>query len=174
MTIDQGTAGGSAPPSLIPAHTMALVGSLLRGPVTAEIAAKEAQRYAQAVGDLNPVYFDEAAARAAGHHGLVAPPTFVQYALVQGRPIEETRTDGLFQGDIPLDLAVQRTMFGGEEWDFLLPVLVGDRITAETRLASLDQKEGSKGSFVRITRETTYRNQAGDVVARTRQIGIAR
>lgn len=53
-------------------------------------------------------------------------------------------------------------------------MLVGDWITAETRLAALDQKDGSKGPFVRITRETTYRNQAGDVVARTRQIGIAR
>jgi N-terminal half of MaoC dehydratase len=47
-------------------------------------------------------------------------------------------------------------------------------VSAETRLAALDQKEGSKGPFVYITRETTYTNQDGAVVARTRQIGIAR
>lgn len=171
MTTDAGAPPG---PSLIPPETLALVGSLLRGPATAEITAKDAQRYAQAVGDLNPAYFDQAAARAAGHPRLAVPPTFVQYALVEGRPLAETRTDGLFQGDIPIKLAVSRTMFGGEEWDFLAPVLVGDRITAETRLAAVDQKEGSKGPFVRITRETTYTNQEGTVVARTRQIGIAR
>ena len=71
-------------------------------------------------------------------------------------------------------LRVSRTMFGGEEWDFLCPVHVGDRITATGRLAGLDEKQGSKGPFVRITRETTFTNQDGEVVARTRQIGIAR
>ena len=32
-------------------------------------------------------------------------------------------------------------MFGGEEWDFLGPVHVGDEITGTTRLADLDQKK---------------------------------
>lgn len=160
--------------SLIPPETLALVGQEVAEPSTATIMAKEAQRYAQAVGDLNPLYFDEAAAQAAGYPTIVAPPTFVQYALVQGRPLEQLRTDGLFHGAMPMRLAVQRTMFGGEEWDFLGPVCVGDTITGVTRLAALDEKDGSKGPFVRITRETTYTNQRGDVVARTRQIGIAR
>lgn len=65
-------------------------------------------------------------------------------------------------------------MFGGEEWDFLEPVCVGDEITATTRLAALDQKDGSKGPFVRQVTETTYVNQDGHTVARNRQIGIAR
>ncbi len=143
-------------------------------PVLHEVEKGQIRRFAEALGDPSPLAQDEAAARAAGYPGLAAPPTFVQYALVEGRPLAETRTDGLFQGDIPIRLAVQRTMFGGEEWDFLAPVVVGDVITAETRLAALDQKDGSKGPFVRITRETTYTNQAGAVVARTRQIGIAR
>ena len=65
-------------------------------------------------------------------------------------------------------------MFGGEEWDFIEPVCVGDEITATTRLADLDQKEGSKGPFVRLVRETTFVNQEEQLVARSRQIGIAR
>lgn len=160
--------------SLIPPETAARVGEVVAGPVRATVTATGAQRYAQAVGDLNPVYFDEAAAHAAGHRTLVAPPTYVQYALVQGRPLEDTTVDGLFKGDVPLRLAVARVMFGGEEWDFVEPVHVGDEITAETRLAAIDQKDGSKGPFVRITRETTYTRADGAVVARTRQIGIAR
>ena len=160
--------------SLIPAQTQARVGQLLAGPRTGAITAEGAQRYAQAVGDLNPVYFDEAAARAAGHPTLVAPPTYVAYAVVQGRPLEETGPDGLFVGGEPLRLEVARIMFGGEEWDFVAPVYVGDNITAETRLAGLDEKNGSKGPFVRIVRETTYRNENGEVVVCTRQIGIAR
>lgn len=174
MTTDAAPGTGTVSATLIPPETHALVGTRLSDPVTAQITAKDAQRYAQSVGDLNPIYFVEAAAQAAGYRTLTVPPTFVQYAMVQGRPLSETKTDGLFQGAVALHLLVERTMFGGEEWDFLAPVYVGDTITAETRLADLDQKEGSKGPFVRITRETTYTNADGFVVARTRQIGIAR
>ena len=165
------------PPAPTPAPDSAgppLVGTLVAEPVRAEITAKESQRYAQAVGDLDPVYFDIDAARAAGHPTLLAPPTFVTHAVVVGLPLDRIRTDGLFTGAMSMRLRVQRTMFGGEEWDFDAPVYVGDTITAETRLASIDEKAGSKGPFVRIVRETTFTNQHGDVVARSRQIGIAR
>lgn len=160
--------------SLIPPESAALVGSVLGAARTAEITAKESQRYAHAVDDLNPVYFDEDAARAAGYRGLVAPPTFVSHVVVQGGPLSELRPDGLFGSGGGVRLAVERIMFGGEEWDFLGPAHVGDVITAETRLAGLDEKQGSKGPFVRMVNETTYTNQDGEVVARARQIGIAR
>lgn len=174
-TRNSGTGGtGDDVPSLIPPESAAQVGTLVGDVRTAEITAKESQRYAQAVDDLNPIYFDPEAAAAAGYDGLVAPPTFVAHVVVEGRPLSALRPDGLFGSAQRLDLAVQRVMFGGEEWDFARPAHVGDVITAETRLAALDQKEGSKGPFVRITNETTYTNQRGEVVARTRQIGIAR
>lgn len=160
---------------LIPPETLALVGELLGGPVSAVITAKEAQRYAQAAGDLNPVYFDEEAARAAGYRTLVAPPTFVGHVVVQGQPLERLREDGLFRtGARAVSLRVTRTMFGGEEWDFIAPACVGDTITAESRMKAIEEKRGSSGPFVLTTRETTYRNQDGEVVARSRQIGIAR
>jgi len=160
--------------SLIPPEALAMVGREGR-PVEADITATGAQRYAQAVGDLNPVYFDDDAARAAGYRSAIAPPTYVQYALVQGRALDQIREDGLFTGgESGPRLRVSRTMFGGEEWDFLEPVHLGDRITARSRLAALDEKQGSKGPFVRITRETVFTNQDGVVVARSRQIGIAR
>ena len=161
--------------SLIPAATRALIGNAEGSSVSVEITAEGSQRYAQAVGDLNPVYFDVGAARSAGYRDLIVPPTYVQYALVRGRSLEDVREDGLFLSKrSAMLLRVSRTMFGGEEWDFLGPVHVGDRITAAGRLAGLDEKQGSKGPFVRITRETTFTNQDGEVVARTRQIGIAR
>lgn len=160
--------------SLIPPQAQALVGQIESESVPVEITAIGAQRYAHAVGDLNPIYFDDTAATAAGYRGIVVPPTYVQYALVPTRPLADTRDDGLFKGNSSLRLRVHRTMFGGEEWDFLTPVCVGDRISAVSRIIGLEEKNGSKGPFVRISRETTYTNQFGDVVARARQIGIAR
>ena len=160
--------------SLIPPESLARIGDVLSGPVTVTIDRREAQRYAYAVGDENPVYFNEDAARAAGYRTLSIPPTFVAHALVPPRSAEDMRTDGLYRDGTGVRLEVTRMMFGGEEWDFLEPVCVGDEITGTARLAALDQKEGSKGPFVRQVRETTYVNQDGITVARARQIGIAR
>ncbi|WP_423920556.1 FAS1-like dehydratase domain-containing protein [Candidatus Poriferisodalis sp.] len=160
--------------SLIPAESLARVGEVLSGPVTVVIDRREAQRYAYAVGDENPIYFDEAAAQAAGYRTLAAPPTYVTHAVMQPQTASDLRTDGLYRDGTGVRLLVNRMMFGGEEWDFIEPVCIGDEITAVTRLAALDQKEGRKGPFVRQVRETTFVNQFGDEVARSRLIGIAR
>src|SRR5262245_5013649 len=105
-------------------------------PTSAVVTRREAQRYAPAVGHRDPVYFDEDAARAAGYDGLVAPPTFVSHVTVEGGTVDDLREDGLWRdrgGSSPIRLNVSRTMFGGEEWEFRLPVLVGDTITAQRR-----------------------------------------
>jgi uncharacterized protein len=40
--------------------------------------------WVEALGDANPVYVDEAAARAAGHGGIVAPPAMIQVWTMYG------------------------------------------------------------------------------------------
>ncbi len=52
---------------LIPAETHAMIGQLLSEPVTGAITARDAQCFALAADDLNPLYFDESTARAAGY-----------------------------------------------------------------------------------------------------------
>jgi acyl dehydratase len=89
--------------------------------------------------------------------------------------VTDLREDGIYRGGgRRVNLNVKRVMFGGEEWEFLQPVYTGDTITAETRLKSLEEKDGSSGPFVLQTTETTYTNQAGEVVARARGRSIAR
>jgi len=41
-----------------------------------QVSAVKIAEFAAAIGDDNPLYRDEAAARAAGHPGIIAPPTF--------------------------------------------------------------------------------------------------
>jgi acyl dehydratase len=161
---------------LVPPETAALVGEAMGPPASATITRREAQRYARAVGDLDPVYFDEAAAAAAGYDGLVAPPTFVGHAVVDGGELGDLREDGLWRdrGGLPIRLNVSRTMFGGEEWEFLAPVLVGDTITAQRRFGGAEEKDGRAGPFVLLHYETTFTNQHGAVVAVSRLVGIAR
>ena len=162
--------------SLIPAEAFAMVGEPLGAAVSGTITLKESQRYAKAADDLNPLYFDEDAAKAAGYRTLIAPPTFIAHVVVGHGNVADLREDGIYggRGGRRINLRVKRVMFGGEEWDFLEPAYVGDTITAQTRLHSLEQKEGGSGPFVLQTTETTYTNQAGVVVARARGKSIAR
>ena len=163
------------PETLIPEEARQMVGELLSGPLTATITAKEARRFALAAGDLNPLYFDEAAAREAGYRATVVPPIFLAWSLTPARPVEDVRVDGLYRGEGKrVSLNVKRVMFGGEEWEFLEPVYAGDTITSETRLKSLEEKTGGSGPFVLQMTETVYRNQDGQVVARATGRSIAR
>lgn len=152
-----------------------MVGQLLSEPVTSTITAKEARRFALAADDLNPLYFDEAAAQEAGYRTTLVPPVFLAWSLGPPRPVSDVRVDGLYRGEGKrVTLNVRRVMFGGEEWEFLQPVYAGDTITSETRLRSLEEKSGSSGPFVLQMTETAYTNQHGDVVARAFGRSIAR
>ena len=161
--------------SLIPPEARALLGQRLGEPVSATLHAEDAERFAHAAGDENPIYFDAAAARAAGYRTRVVPPGLLVWALEPPRPLDALREDGLWRATgTPVPLGVKRVLYGGEEWEYRAAVHAGDTITAETRLASLEEKMGSSGPFVLMTTETTYTNQAGEIVAVARGQRIAR
>jgi acyl dehydratase len=160
--------------SLITDEARAMIGAVTRRQ-RGVVSLLEAQRWAAAVGDRNPIYFDDEAARDAGYRGIVTPPLFLPHALHGVVDLARLRIDGIqvVKGS-SVPLKVSRTMFGGEELEFFLPVYPGDVIEAETRVAAIEEKEGSKGPFVLTTTETTYTNQDGDIVAKGRTFGIAR
>ena len=160
---------------LIPSETRALVGQRLGEPVVAVLHAHDAERFAYAAGDTNPIYFDDSAARAAGYRARIVPPGFLVWALLPPRKLDALREDGLWRDEgSPLRLRVSRVLYGGEEWEYHAPAHAGDTITAETRLASLEEKTGGSGPFVLMTTETTYTNQAGALVAIARGRRIVR
>ena len=105
---------------LIPDEAREQIGQLMHDPVTVEITARDSQRYAMAVDDLDPVYFDEEAATRAGHRTLVAPPTFLSHAVAvaNARPLSELREDGLYKGGrhLPrvLDAVGESAVYGEE------------------------------------------------------------
>lgn len=51
--------------------------------------------WVEAIGDRNPIYTDEAAARAAGHPGIVAPPAMIQVWTMFGLGGERPKDDPL-------------------------------------------------------------------------------
>ncbi len=160
--------------SLITPEAEAMIGKQV-GLQTGIVYPKEAQRFAAAVGDLNPLYFDDETARAQGYRGVIAPPMFLPQILQGVTRLDAVREDGVpLEGGSDIPLRAERLMAGGEDYEFFAPIYPGDSITAQTHIQNIEEKSGRSGRFVLITRETQYTNQDGTVVAKGRFSLIAR
>src|SRR5689334_13760230 len=120
-----------------------------------EISLRDCQRYAIAVGDLNPLYFDEDYARASAYGGLIAPPNMLTAirAWGAGAREDELAPDGVV--DLPeekLPIRLKRRMAGGQDLQFHAPVRPGDRITRRGGIVSLEEHSGRSGDFVIMLR----------------------
>jgi len=132
-------------------------------PSVYEIEKEPIRRWAEAIGDPNPLYHDEEYAKKRGYRSLVAPPAFVaQYSYpvkAGGRP----RFSSPFT----------RNLNGGNEYEFFKPVQAGDVITATTKVVDIYEREGRLGKMLFVISETTYKNQDGEIVAKARNTGIS-
>lgn len=141
-----------------------MIGTVLnrtRGTVT----ARDFQRWAAAVNDLNPLYFDPDHARANGHPDVLAPPLYVQYAPLGVPTLDHLRPDGTpDRPALPLD-GYPRRMAGGQDAVFHHPVHDGTAITATTTLTAITPKTGRSGPFLLVTTHTTYTTDDDTLVA---------
>jgi acyl dehydratase len=133
-------------------------------PVTNEVTSTDIRLFARAVGYTNPVYFDEGAAKAAGHRALPAPPGYT------GRPIFNP-AGGAGGGRHPL---FGNALNGGTEVEPVAQIYAGDVLTAVGSATSVDLLPSrAYGRIVVRKSETVYTNQDGEVVVKTRGTGIS-
>ncbi len=128
---------------------------------TYEVERGAIRRFAEAIGDSNPLFNDELASRNTRFGGMIAPPTFYRS---MGSPIPNV--------DLPGMGSQFRGLDGGSDWEYFHPIRVGDRISVQSRLADLRESEGRLGPMVFIVMETTYTNQFGEVCATQRSTAI--
>ena len=132
-------------------------------PSVYEIDRSAIRRWAEAIGDNNPLYHDEEYARNKGYRSLIAPPGFMgQYAF----PVISGGARG-FQSPFA------RKLNGGSEYEFFIPIQAGDTITSTSKIKDLRERHGKMGPMLIVTIETTYKNQDGEVVAKARSTGIS-
>ena len=142
----------SAPESFLTEAMRQQAIGLESAPATMEIEKGAILRFAEAIGDPNPQWNDEAAARKTGYGGLTAPPTFLR--SLRGVQVE-----------LPFDLSFTRRLDAGSDWEYFQPVRPGDHITAVARIADLSERSGRLGLMIFMTTVTTYTNQFDEVVA---------
>ena len=129
------------------------------------------QRFAQAIGDPNPLFNDVEYARKSKYGRLICPPCF------HGWPVEGSGwplTYAAFVEALNKAGAPPRILDGGNEYEFFEPVGAGDILASTAKIVDITEKEGKSGRMVITTIEVTLINQNGDVVTKARSHWINR
>ncbi len=139
-------------------------------PSVYEIEKGAIRRYADAVGDDNPLYKDEEYAAKTKYNSIIAPPGFF------GWPIGET-TMGKGASQVinaAFNAGHYRLLDAGKSYEFFLPIRPGDTLIGYAEIEDIAEKEGKSGMMFIVTFKTTYKNQNGNIVANAYQSMIFR
>ena len=120
--------------------------------------------FAKSIGQTDPVYTDDEAARDAGHPALPVPPTFL-FCLEMEAP-DPAAIRNL------LGMDYRRLLHGEQGFVYERMAYAGDVLTFEQRVDDIyDKKNGALEFVVRLTQVT---NQHGQAVAQLRTVSVLR
>jgi acyl dehydratase len=130
-------------------------------PSTLEVDKTGCRMFARAVGHTDPIFYDEEYAQKKGHRSVVAPPGFL------GTRAFSPAAGGGAQGRPGMGFSIpyKRVLNGGTETEYYDTVCAGDVLTARNKVTAFNERSGSMGPMLITSRETTYTNQDGKVVA---------
>lgn len=131
-------------------------------PVTLEVDKTGCRMFARAVGHTDLIFYDEEYARSKGFRSIVAPPGFLGTPVYKPGAARAVGEVGGRRFNIPY----KRVLNGGTEYEYFDVVCAGDVLTARTKITGFTERVGSIGPMLITTRETTYTNQDGKVVAK--------
>ncbi|MBM4446934.1 MAG: MaoC family dehydratase [Chloroflexi bacterium] len=135
-------------------------------PITFKVEEGAIQRYAQAIGDPNPLFNDIENASKNKYGRLICPPGFTGWPIKGGISVFKL-VDSLIKAGAPT-----RLLDGGVEFEFVEPVGAGDVLTATPKIASMTERETKMGKTMFTTVETTFVNQKGKVALNGRSTFI--
>lgn len=120
--------------------------------------------FAKAIGETDPIYTDEDAAKAAGYAALPAPPTFAFcLEMEKPNPFEDLETMGIDLGKV---------LHAEQNFNYHAPICAGDSLTFETRVSDIYVKKGGALEFV--VQDSRVNNQTGTLVAELRRVIMVR
>ena len=137
------------------------------------VTKRDIKRFSQAIGETNPIHFDEDYARSTKYGAIVAPPLFCQMFTFEDVPPDRLAGDGS-PVEIDVPIPAQRTVGGASSYEIFQPVKAGDQITAKSTLRDVFTKEGRSGRLYFVVVETEFSNQRKEPVAKERATYIKR
>ena len=145
MALDAGLVGRSYPPSAV-----------------YEVGREKIAEFATAVGDPDPLYRDPAAARAAGHADVIAPPTFAIVVTLGAADVV------LADPDVSLDYS--RVVHGEQRFTHHRPIRAGDRLVSTTTIEAVRTVGGNDMLTTRVDVAT----EDGEAVCTATSLLVAR
>jgi acyl dehydratase len=122
------------------------------------ITADDIARFARAVGEENPIFYDPEAAREHGFPDVIAPPTFTVTQIFRVPREERERRLGA-------NLDYGRVLHGEQEFTYNRLPIAGETLKARMRIAKDLTKEGKRGGSMRfVTYESVFKDADDDVV----------
>lgn len=152
--------------SLITPEIQAMLGQEVYLPGEEVIDKSSIRRYAQAIMDLNPMYWDETRGKESPYGSIIAPPTYI--FDVSHNICAEVGEDGrdLSRVTIPGMNPVR----GSNEYQFFEPARPGDRVNVKRRIVDIYEKQGRRsGRILFVVYEITYTNQDETVLGICRE-----
>jgi acyl dehydratase len=144
-------------PALSDAEAQAFLASLvgpLGEPDSMPVELGAVRRMALCLDNYDPIHFDEAAARARGYRGIVAPWPLVWLYFFNCS--EDVHTQFPFG---------RATVHGQDDYAFHEPMIVGDPITVTTAMTGATLKTGRSGRLGVLVQERRMTNQHGELCA---------
>jgi acyl dehydratase len=130
----------------------AFVGRVFPASEPYELTRVKIAEFAEAVGDPNPLYRNRAAAAAAGHADVIAPPTF---------PIVITlASSSAALADPNLGLNYAMVVHGEQRFSYTRPLTAGDVVTAQVTIS--DIREAGRNTM--LTTSTDIATVTGELV----------
>ena len=139
------------------------------------------RHWVDAMGDDNPVYVDDEAARANGFPGVIAPPTMLQAWIMRGY---RSQPGGSWKAprDASGEVSAQEELFAvldaagftsvvatNCDQEYIRPIVLGDRLSVSSVIESVSpEKHTGLGDGHFVTTRLEYTDQRGEVVATMR------
>jgi acyl dehydratase len=131
-------------------------------PTLNEVEKGAIRRFAESIGDFNPIYYDEEYARASGYPTILAPPTFPA-SFHSAADLREL-----------LGVSIRSLLHAEQTFEYERPIMAGDRIYVTTKVADVLERIGPGGKMDVTVIEDEGRDEEGNVVFRARRTLVVR
>jgi len=144
--------------------------------------------FAAAIGETNPIYWDQAFAATTPLGDVIAPPTFgiasahwnPDYGLRGMRQIPVRRLaaspaprEGAERSSGGGGGSLARVLHGEQRFEYKKPLQPGMRLTVSTRPGKSWDKEGKRGGKLKFSETVTeYRDERGELVLVATSVGV--
>ncbi|MDH5651334.1 MAG: MaoC family dehydratase N-terminal domain-containing protein [Gammaproteobacteria bacterium] len=129
------------------------------------VTDRDIRRFAQAIGDPNPIYSDETVANNSPYKGIIAPPLICQMFAYTDCPAGELKQDGSPK-EIDVPLPTDKVLGGSSAFELGEPIRIGDEIKVTKKIIDIHRKSGRSGELYFVVVENRWENQHGQLVAR--------